>query len=379
MVADANTKEEEQARRYLREMTIMQEIYGINGTGEQKVSHPIAIFLWRFRQTRGNETATTTWRKLNQPPVNTETRIPVPSTLKTPVLLESSVEHRYDQPTIPLLSSSAHVEEQQSYPGNWNHWSQIHPALFAKPLEECYQFGTSSIGYDGYSGLQSSQPPSARSGLATLPCYDSNSSFETQTPTSSFPPCTSSQILTSSLGLVSCPLTNNRAQLVPCTNRSTPARLSPAFALDSTSCGFRTLAKDAANLRYAPEHGITGPDPLLPYGIPSAQMDNTDIAFADPNPQLQNAYHNPYEQEIQYPQVDQHDLNILASSFEQIHKDTTGDSQLPLERQTVPLNASWASVVDSYLPNLFDDIGYDEAGYMDLGSAIGARSPVDGN
>lgn len=52
-------------RRFLAEMSMMQEIYATPKNDE--VPRRVAILLWKFRQTEHGETATTTWRKLKPP------------------------------------------------------------------------------------------------------------------------------------------------------------------------------------------------------------------------------------------------------------------------------------------------------------------------
>jgi len=57
---------EERGRLVLAEMSMMQEVWAtpeIDGSSPRR----IAILLWKFRQTRDNEAATTTWRRLTPP------------------------------------------------------------------------------------------------------------------------------------------------------------------------------------------------------------------------------------------------------------------------------------------------------------------------
>lgn len=58
-------QEEKNARRYLRELTVTQQISATN-TSNQK-SRRFAVLLWSFGQTRQGEAAVTTWRRIYQP------------------------------------------------------------------------------------------------------------------------------------------------------------------------------------------------------------------------------------------------------------------------------------------------------------------------
>ncbi|KAL8856295.1 MAG: hypothetical protein Q9178_007132 [Gyalolechia marmorata] len=86
-------QEEEWSRRYLQEMSIMQELRmssGVAGASTKRV----AIILWRFSPTRRGEVATTSWRKLKAPPqrfkVNSPTQSPEPL-LQHSMVLDSSL------------------------------------------------------------------------------------------------------------------------------------------------------------------------------------------------------------------------------------------------------------------------------------------------
>ena len=71
----AMLQEDENARRYIREMSVMQEISAIPSAGGQEPQLMI-IVLWRFRRTRG-EAATTTWRRINTPASPNQRNLPV--------------------------------------------------------------------------------------------------------------------------------------------------------------------------------------------------------------------------------------------------------------------------------------------------------------
>lgn len=82
--------DEEETRQYLREMSIMQEIWA---TSQVVGSQPqrMAILLWRFRQVRHGEAATTSWRRIIPPVSPFHIQSPSPSLLQAPMTLDSTL------------------------------------------------------------------------------------------------------------------------------------------------------------------------------------------------------------------------------------------------------------------------------------------------
>ncbi|KAI4254535.1 MAG: hypothetical protein LQ352_003043 [Teloschistes flavicans] len=76
-------QEEEASRRYLQEMSIMQELRRTSRSTHSRV----AIILWRFSATQTGQTGITTWRKLKAPPARSQINSPVHS--PTPPLQHS--------------------------------------------------------------------------------------------------------------------------------------------------------------------------------------------------------------------------------------------------------------------------------------------------
>ncbi|KAL9585966.1 MAG: hypothetical protein Q9203_004037 [Teloschistes exilis] len=76
-------QEEESSRRYLREMSIMQEVRRTSGGTHNRA----AIILWKFSATEDGQTGITTWRKLKPPPARSQINSPIPS--PTPPLQHS--------------------------------------------------------------------------------------------------------------------------------------------------------------------------------------------------------------------------------------------------------------------------------------------------
>lgn len=96
----------ERARRHIRDITVIQEIWA---TTETDGSSPkrLAIFLWNFQQAHDHEAAITTWRKLIPPAMKTESFSPpqilAPTFVQPPMAIDTSRPHDLSQPT-PLYA-----------------------------------------------------------------------------------------------------------------------------------------------------------------------------------------------------------------------------------------------------------------------------------
>ena len=95
--AQAIRQEEEDARRYLREVSVMQEILATSASDRQQKR--VAILLWKFRQTRGEEAATTTWRRIEPPPSNGIVNSPRPPKPQPPLSLDETMLYNHDMPS----------------------------------------------------------------------------------------------------------------------------------------------------------------------------------------------------------------------------------------------------------------------------------------
>ena len=91
---------EQWGRQFLAEMSMMQEISAIPRAGG--APQTIAILLWKYRQTRPGETATTTWRKLTPPSprncIDESTNPPVLPLSKSPAALNGLPQHDFELP-----------------------------------------------------------------------------------------------------------------------------------------------------------------------------------------------------------------------------------------------------------------------------------------
>ncbi|KAI4289760.1 MAG: hypothetical protein L6R35_000965 [Caloplaca aegaea] len=149
-------QEDEWSRRYLQEMSIMQEVWvqpGLNGASDSR----LAIILWDFSQTRTGERATTAWRELRPPPERI--KVDSPSHSPSPPLQHSMV----------LDSALQTLEMPQATSPNTERF--LHSAnLFAAGSERAVL-----------------EPHSARHSPSPAPSLDYTTSFPSST-TTSFPP-----------------------------------------------------------------------------------------------------------------------------------------------------------------------------------------------
>lgn len=131
-IATGNAKgvlqEEEDARRYLRELSVMQEIYATSPHEPQP--QRIAIFLWKFRQTRGDEAATTTWRRLVRPPPAISIHPPPPCKQPSLGIYQTQLA-TFDNMT---GQSSNHV--QRTHPLECGNWAQPKSNPFNGPSQD---------------------------------------------------------------------------------------------------------------------------------------------------------------------------------------------------------------------------------------------------
>ena len=107
----AEYRAEQWGRQFLANMSMMQEISAIpRNRGSSRV---VAILLWKFRQTKPGETATTTWRKLTPPSsqIHADTCSQAPATLliQSPTVLDATLQGE------PETKPTAYDNER--YPG----------------------------------------------------------------------------------------------------------------------------------------------------------------------------------------------------------------------------------------------------------------------
>ncbi|KAL8899707.1 MAG: hypothetical protein Q9192_001443 [Flavoplaca navasiana] len=88
-------QEEDWSRRYLQDMSIMQELC-VDSAGTGASARRVAIILWKFSPVRQGEVATTSWRRLRAPPQRFKMDSPILSPeplLQRAMGLDSSLQH----------------------------------------------------------------------------------------------------------------------------------------------------------------------------------------------------------------------------------------------------------------------------------------------
>ena len=109
---------EDSTRMDIRGLSIMQEIFASSerdSSLDLLTSKPVITLLWKFRQTRPGEAATTSWRKLYPPPLRALTNSPTPEEPQPPLTLDASLQPFCDQAKLHLqISQLASTESFQS-------------------------------------------------------------------------------------------------------------------------------------------------------------------------------------------------------------------------------------------------------------------------
>ncbi|KAL6713886.1 hypothetical protein ACLMJK_008380 [Lecanora helva] len=105
--AQALVEEEKNTDRYLRGVSVMQEIYAFPCAGDSKAQR-LAILVWKFRKVRKGEAATTTWSKLNPPASPFQVQSPTPPSEQPPLTLDTTLQsatayNDFYQPQQPSL------------------------------------------------------------------------------------------------------------------------------------------------------------------------------------------------------------------------------------------------------------------------------------
>ena len=109
---DALQQVDESTRRTLKELSVMQEIWATSHANRLPRKR-VAIVLWKFRQVRPGEAATTSWRDLIPPPPRITTNSPAPVLLESQMTLDTSINGHMHQP-VAIYSDPFH---QQSFDG----------------------------------------------------------------------------------------------------------------------------------------------------------------------------------------------------------------------------------------------------------------------
>ncbi|KAL8872586.1 MAG: hypothetical protein Q9174_001805 [Haloplaca sp. 1 TL-2023] len=106
-------REEDWSRRYLEEMSVMQELW-VTPSTEGALSKRVAVFLWRFSQAPSGQTGTTTWRRLKAPPKRSQINSPIQSPgppLQRSMVLDATLQNlAMPQPRSGLTDKFLHQQ-----------------------------------------------------------------------------------------------------------------------------------------------------------------------------------------------------------------------------------------------------------------------------
>ena len=175
---------------YLRELSIMQELWATPRGSSPQRPQRMATLLWTFSQTRNGEAATTTWRPL------TISTTASPYQLQEPVLhgIPSSMDldSALSEPMGPLHTEPGHQQTSEFYNSHGHHgglFSETSEALLTSQISEREVSPTTPL-LDYTSSFPSSTSASFPSSISNASgCFPSHhgSSFDSQDTSSSYP------------------------------------------------------------------------------------------------------------------------------------------------------------------------------------------------
>ncbi len=172
---EAIKQEEDYAHRYLRGMSVMQEIWATPRGCENPQDQRVAILLWKFGKARKGEVATASWRRLEPPVSPFQVQSPTSPAQQPPLTLDTTVhdslvkrstfpygDYYNPQPSIFAENAEELLKETLSEGSS--------PAM-TPPFEYCYGSLPSST---------STSFPSEISSLGYHPQLTQESSFQSQ-------------------------------------------------------------------------------------------------------------------------------------------------------------------------------------------------------
>ena len=187
--------DEEQTRQNLREMSIMQEVFATpdGASSPQRV----AILLWKFRQTRPGEAATTTWRKLHAPPSRIMTNSPAPPPLQPPMTIDSAIHENITPRATPLYAEFFNHQAElmadpnlasSTPPTHSMHYPSFNPSLSSNSIPSNYDSirhdstysstAASVAAYPQHSGAADNNASDFTGGQIQIQYHDPPSSYD---------------------------------------------------------------------------------------------------------------------------------------------------------------------------------------------------------
>ena len=162
---------------YLRELSIMQELWATSRESGSQRPQRMATLLWTFSQTRNGEAATTTWRPLTLSAIASPYQVQEPSldNMQPSMDLDTAVSDAM----VPLHTQPGQEQTSDFYHSHGHHgglFSETSEALLTTQIEECNTTPTTPI-LDYTSSFPSSTSASFPSSISNASgCYPSHQS-----------------------------------------------------------------------------------------------------------------------------------------------------------------------------------------------------------
>ena len=121
----------EQHRRYLSELSAMQELRAVPRGVKGVQSQRMAVILWKFNQTRRGEAATTSWRRIIPPVSPLQVQSPTSKTMQPHMTLDTALEEARVQPS--MFAAPEYYNPSHPQPSVF---MDISGSLLAAPLSE---------------------------------------------------------------------------------------------------------------------------------------------------------------------------------------------------------------------------------------------------
>ena len=125
---------EDQTREEIRSRSVVQEIFASTqdeGHEYPLPGEPVVTFLWKFRQTRPGEAATTSWRKLHVSPPQKL----MPIDLHPPLTASARAQLLTNHLELPLPSSQMPLPEPLQNGARWDEWCHVSRDPYAKSTD----------------------------------------------------------------------------------------------------------------------------------------------------------------------------------------------------------------------------------------------------
>ena len=131
---EALAQHEDQTRKCMHELSVTQEMFvTTEQDGTSSPPNPAVTLLWKFRQTFPGEMATTSWRKLCQPPPHASTKSPNVDALRQQTRPDSAL-YTF-QPQVPLQPLQVPLPAPLQEGSTWDEWTHVSREMYTLPDE----------------------------------------------------------------------------------------------------------------------------------------------------------------------------------------------------------------------------------------------------